>query len=392
VIRTFNKIIPALIAFCDTSFAAGENYHQSDFFFLLARSYWLKEFPLKMNVAKKIDSLLTSSWNKIETYNLKDQALLILAGMRYKTKEDSVNQKAIKQLESIRQSAIADDANGIRWKDISNSDDLDATGEETIAMLASAYEETGLSKNVVNGIIHWLLTSKQQHNWSTTKATAAVVDLLASYQASATGSPVVLNASINDSLLSVTDNLLTGQLFDFVQTQQFPSSIDLKKDNNAPVTGGFNYYYFTNTPPRESGGDVEISKQLFRFNSIANTWDVIDSTTTLKIADKIKTVITINTKRQLKYVFIDEKHAASLEPADPLSEYEYGKDFGYYRSVRDAGCQFFAEQIPSGISSISYETTVAKEGIFNNGIVSLQCMYQPQIRVYGEGGTIRVEE
>lgn len=392
VTGTFNKMMPSLIAFCDTSFVAGKYYLQSNLFFLLARSYWLKEFPLSVNVTKKVDSLLKSSWNKIEHYSLKDQSLLILAGMRYKTKEDSIHQKAIKQLESIRQLAIADDTNGVRWKDISNTDDLDATDEETIAMLASAYEETGTSKNIVDGIIHWLLTSKQQHNWSTTKSTAAVVDLLSKHQSSVTGNPIVLDASINDSLLSITDNLLTGQLFDFVQTQKFPPDIQLQKDNNTPTSGGFNYYYFTAMPPRENIVDVKISKQLFRFNSAGNTWAPIDSATTLKIADKIKTVVTIVTKRQLKYVFIDEKDAASLEPADPLSGYEYGKDFSYYRSVRDAGCQFFAEQIPSGISTISYETIVAKEGVFNNGSVSLQCMYQPQVRAYGQGEIIRIEK
>src|SRR5690606_29308878 len=119
-----------------------------------ARSYWLKKFPLPANVAKKVDSLLASSWNKIETYNLRDQALLILAGMRYKAKEDPIHQKAIRQLESIRQLAIADEVNGIRWKDISNTDNFDATDEETISTLASAYEETGDSKKVVDGIIH----------------------------------------------------------------------------------------------------------------------------------------------------------------------------------------------------------------------------------------------
>jgi len=392
VTGTFNKMTPSLIAFCDTSFVTGKYYRRSNLFFLLARSYWLKEFPLSVSVAKKLDSLLTASLDKIESYGLEDQALLILAGMRYKSKEDPIHQQAIKQLASIRQLAVTDDTNGVRWKDISNKDDLDATDEETIAMLASAYEETDTSKNIVDGIIHWLLTSKQQHNWSTTKSTAAVVDLLSKHEPSVTGNPIVLDASINDSLLSVTDNLLTGQLFNFVQTQKFPPAIYLKKDDHTSTRGGFNYYYFTATPPSENVADVKISKKLFRFNGAGNTWAPIDSATTLKIADKIKTVITIDAKRQLKYVFIDEKDAASLEPADPLSGYEYGKDFNYYRSVRDAGCQFFAEQIPSGISTISYETIVAKEGVFNDGIVSLQCMYQPQVRAYAQGEIIRIEK
>jgi alpha-2-macroglobulin len=111
---------------------------------------------------------------------------------------------------------------------------------------------------------------------------------------------------------------------------------------------------------------------------------------TLHIADKVKTVITIETPRQLNYVLIDEKRAAALEPADGRSGYRYGKGFGYYQSVRDAGYHFFVEKIPSGISTIEYETVVVSEGRFFNGLVSLQCMYQPAVKVYGAGQVLEV--
>jgi hypothetical protein len=117
---------------------------------------------------------------------------------------------------------------------------------------------------------------------------------------------------------------------------------------------------------------------------------LINENSVVKIGDKIKTIITIETPRQLKYVFIDEKRPAASEPADAASDYQYGKGFSYYRSVRDAGYQFFAEQVPSGISTLQYETVTAKEGIFSSGTVSLQCMYQPQLRAYGAGTMLTV--
>ena len=64
----------------------------------------------------------------------------------------------------------------------------------------------------------------------------------------------------------------------------------------------------------------------------------------------------------------------------------------YYKSVRDAGHQFFAEQIPSGISTIEYETIVVKEGTFKNGQISLQCMYQPAVRAYTAGEVMKVTQ
>jgi alpha-2-macroglobulin len=104
-----------------------------------------------------------------------------------------------------------------------------------------------------------------------------------------------------------------------------------------------------------------------------------------------KTIITIDAPKQLKYVFINEKRAATLEPVDAKSGYEYSKGFNYYKSVRDIGYQFFAEQIPSGISTLEYETVVAKEGKFFNGTIGLQCMYKPEVRAYGAGQTLAIK-
>ena len=385
----FDKILFALISFCDHAFSSKGNDGYQSTFYLLSRTYWLNEYPVPENIVHTADSVLNEAWKKVDSYNLGRQAYLINTSMRYKGKENIFYKKTIKQLESIRQLAIDDNINGIRWKDISNADDFESNDEETITQLAAAFEATDTSKNVVEGIMKWLLKSKEQHNWSTTKATASVVSLLNKYQSTATGVPMELSARPADSMLSVTDNLLKGQSFSFGQLEQFPAFINVKKISALTASGGFNYYYFTATPPvNENYTGVKISKQFFRLKS--GKWEMMDEKTILKIADKIKIIISISTPKQLKYVFIDDKRSAAAEPSDATSAYEYGRDFSYYKSVRDAGCQFFAEQIPSGISTITYETVIAKEGVFNNGPVSVQCMYQPQVRAYGAGIVFQV--
>ena len=80
-----------------------------------------------------------------------------------------------------------------------------------------------------------------------------------------------------------------------------------------------------------------------------------------------------------------------MEPSDASSGYEYGAGFGYYKSVRDQGYQFFAEKTPSGISTISYETVIAHEGLFYSGTSSLQCMYAPQMKAYCGGEVVVVK-
>ncbi len=389
----FKSLLPALINYCDAAFADTFNlYYGNALFYLYARAYWLKEYPISENNAAIREIVLTRAWKNVHSYSLNNQASLITASLLYKDKYPQFNKMAVAQLESIRELAITDNINGVRWKDISNSDDLNVSGEETIVNLAKAFEEIGSAKETVNGIIKWLLNAKQEHNWSSTKSTAEAVGLLQRNQSSVTGKPFTLSATINNTSVTVTDNLLKGELYSFVPQQQFEASTIIKKDSNNVTSGGFNYYYFTANPPvAASSNGVKISKRIYLYIAGNNQWQAVNESTILKIADKLKTIITIDAPKQLKYVFIDEKRAASSEPAAASSGYEYSEGFSYYKSVRDAGYQFFAEEIPSGISTIEYETVVSAEGIFSNGPVALQCMYQPQIRAYGNGIVLQVK-
>jgi alpha-2-macroglobulin len=389
----FISLLPSLINYCDAAFADTFNYYYGNtLFYLYARAYWLKDYPLSDNITAIGEIVLTKAWKNADSYSLNGQASLITASLLYKDKYPQFNKVAIKQLESIRQLAIADKINGVRWKDISNSDDLNNSGEETIVNIAKAFEEIGDTKETVNGIIKWLLNAKQEHNWSTTKSTAEVAGLLQRHQSFVTGVPAQFSASINNVFLTVTDNLLKGDLYSFTPLQQFAATAIAKKDNEAVATGGFNYYYFTANPPvAVNSNGVKISKRIYFYNTANNQWEAVNENSILKIADKLKTIITIDAPRQLKYVFIDEKRSAAGEPKDARSGYEYSKGFSYYKTVKDAGYQFFAEEIPSGISSIEYETVISATGIFSNGPVALQCMYQPQVRAYGTGIILKVK-
>jgi hypothetical protein len=110
------------------------------------------------------------------------------------------------------------------------------------------------------------------------------------------------------------------------------------------------------------------------------------------MADKVSVTITIETPNALRYVYIDDKRSAGFEPADIKSCYQYDKGLGYYKSVRDAGFQFFSEFIPAGRNEITYEMNVSQEGLFYNGLASLECMYNPGMNAYSKGVTIRVEK
>jgi alpha-2-macroglobulin len=387
--KRVSEFISKLVGYCDNRFVSGL-WDAESLQYLQARSYWLASQPLPGAARNKLDSLLSVWWKKADSYGIGRQALLISATLRYSGGTGNYQQLALQQLESIRQQAISDDGSGTRWKAVADQDDLNTLTEELIVNIAEAFETAGQSKETVKGIIKWLLQEKNDHEWSSTRSTAAVVSLLHRQQQVAMPAQQ-MRATINNTTLQVTDNLVAGSPYAFVQQAEtgFPSTITVQKSNTQPGAGAINYYYFTAHPLTDSSANVvRIGKQLRKYNAGTQKWDTLRNGEKIAIADKINVTITIDAPRFLPYVFISDSHAAGLEPTDASSGYEYGTGFSYYKSVRDAGFQFFAEKIPSGISTISYEMVVSAEGDFNNGPASLQCMYQPAVRAYSSSVTI----
>ncbi len=359
--------------------------------FLYARSYWMKLQPVPATVKYSMDSVLKIYWKNIDNYNIDKQATIIIISLRFGGDSGPFRDQAIRQLESIRQLAISDSSNGVRWKAVSNSDDLDRQEEETVARIAEAFETAGTSEDIINGIVKWILKTRSEHNWSTTKSTAAVVGLLQAPDMS--GASHQLTARTKDSVLSVTDNLFGGKTTGFLDLsgKKFPTELSINTGGTGGVTGGIKYYYFSSSPPNDSlNSVVKIHKTLSRYNTGSGVWEPMTGNSSLQIGDKVKTILTINTSRQLNYVFINDRRAAAMEPRQLESGYEYRDGLEYYQSIKDAAYLFFVDKIPSGIHHIEYETVINASGSFTNGPASLQCMYQPSVNTYSNVSNVVV--
>ncbi len=319
--------------------------------------------------------------------------MLVTATIKYYPTTNSLHKKATGLLESIRQLAIADTVNGIRWKDMADADDLSSTTEDWVMRIAEAFETAGHSEETIRGIIQWLLTAKKEHHWSSTKSTAEIIGLIGRHQKEIIGETKEIRVKMGTTEITVTDDLFSGNYYAFKPSNadNFPDEILAEKKSSTPVSGSMVFYYFTPDPPSGiENNAVKLSKSVLIQNSVSKQWEQIKESQKIKIADKIKIILSIEAPKQLSYVFIDDKRAACLEPVDGMSGYGYENHLSYYKSVRDEGFQFFFEKIPSGISNIQYELVAAKEGIFTNGISALQCMYQPELSAYSKGLKLEV--
>ncbi|WCT11042.1 MG2 domain-containing protein [Mucilaginibacter jinjuensis] len=359
-----------------------------DLYQLYALSYWIKDNPLPAGLSEKINSILESAWGVANTKSLEQQTLLIINSLRYCANGSIANAKAQQQLKNISQLAINDATNGLRWKAIADTEDLNNSAEETMALLAEAFELSGKYKEIQPGIVKWLLTTKQDEHWQTTKATAAAIDLLQKDKGTTFGETKAFSAQIENHNLAVSDGLLDGVPNALVKTKQMPASITLKQQGTN-TSGNLTWYYFAEPSKLDTlNKAVKLTKEFYT-NDKEKGWQKLSPGTLLKAGDEVRVKLIIETNQRLKFVHISDPRAAAFEPKENNSGYQYNNGFSYYRSVRDTGSEVFTEAIPKGISEITYDLVVAHAGEFASGPAILQCMYQPAMTAYS--GTEKIK-
>lgn len=380
-----SNFIKRLIAYTDSLFAT--NGTDGNLFGAYSRSFWKKDYPLNPGVIKKITTTLELAEKDINNRRLYDQALWIIVSLKYTTPDHQIYKKALTQLSNIQQRAINDERNGMRWKEISDGDDLSHSKEETIAMLYEAFTQAGQNTKIADGLSKWMLSAKQDYSWRTTTCTAAAIDMLKESATIKTSfMPDSVSAQVGNQQMNSSNGLLAGQRNQFISLNKV-SPVTVSANNT--VSGGITWHYFSaEAQADDANNKVKLKKTLFNYDMQKNTWVPLSDKPVLKIGEKIKIVLTVETAVSLRFVQLEDKRAGVFEPLDGSSGQQYQDGTNYYRSVRDAGQQLFIDLLPSGRTEFSYEVTVTQEGTFKNGAAMLQCLYNPGVTAYSNAMTI----
>jgi hypothetical protein len=390
---TYNTFLNKLINYCDADFLNNLQKKQmyDGLYYAYCRSYVMDIQPLSDSVSRIIKNMLRQQWNNSYSTSLHTQLLMIITSFKYAAGErDSLYINAASALQSLAQLAIADEQNGLRWKEIADADDLTTAAEETVALLSEAFALHQSNNNINKGILKWLMNAKNEHSWSSTKGAAAAINLLVKENNAVSAGTQSVQITLDKKSITASNDLLKGQTFDYMPAAAIPSMIQLHNQNNTAASGNVYRYYFTNAANAQGlNKEVLISKQWYKWNKGTNGWVLLLPHDTLTIADKILVELTVQNSRPLQYVFINDKRAAAFEPMENNSGYQYNGGISFYQSVRDIGHQFFIDFIPSGKHIISYELKVAQEGSFTNGIAMLQCMYRPDITAYSNNSSVQ---
>ena len=111
------------------------------------------------------------------------------------------------------------------------------------------------------------------------------------------------------------------------------------------------------------------------------------TTNTLKVGDRIKVRITIDSERDLDFVQVLDRRAACMEPVRQLSGYRYG----YYCSPKDYSTNYYFDMMPKGKRVVETEYFIDRAGTYETGTCTVQCAYSPEYRATAPSIVLKVQ-
>jgi hypothetical protein len=391
--------------------AQKENHlHALTVHYLYARSFFIDTYPIRANALDAFNYFLSQAagyWTTLDNNYLK--GMLALALHRY---NDTRTAKSI--IRSLDETAIHDKEAGMYWRNEQRGRQWYQSPVEMYALMVEAFDEIDYNRSRIEELQTTLLRHKQTHHWKTTKATAdAIYALLlpSSEQLSVEGaakspglSPLLVsNAADRLPVITVGSDTVAETPVEagtgYFKTAWYGSDIHLNMgriavDNpNAGIIWGAAYWQYLEQLKHITSAStgVGIRKQLFvKTNTSSGViLKQITPDAPIKVGDRITVRLEVSIDSDMEYVHLKDMRAAAFEPVNVLSGYRYQGGIGYYESIRDAASHFFIDHLPKGLYIFEYDLNATQEGVFSNGITTLQCMYAPEFSAHTEG--IRVE-
>ncbi|MFT3795304.1 MG2 domain-containing protein [Flavobacterium sp.] len=370
----------------------------SELHYLYTRSFYLAKYPVNEGTQKNIDRelrALQSGWLGLSLYE-KGMAALVL----YRFGEA---QTAHKILAHLKETASTHTDWGMYWKGNDTGHHWYQAPIETQALLIEAFSEISRDNQAIDEMKVWLIKSKQNRNWPTTKSTTEAI-----YALLLQGSDW-LSVKGNTEFKIGNEKILTQKLADnaaeaetgYLKLNWQPEDIkpemaqfSIQNKSTVPGYGGAYWQYFEDLDQIKSDGKsvLSVKKELYIKSNTNQHLQPIGQQNLPKIGSLVTVRLVITATENMEYVHLKDLRASCFEPVDVLSAYHWNSGLGYYQSTRDAATHFFFDAIAKGTYVIEYDIRVNNTGNFSNGISTIQSMYAPEFSSHTQGIRIHVPE
>ncbi|WP_273444665.1 alpha-2-macroglobulin family protein [Neolewinella agarilytica] len=363
---------------------------------------------VKVDPSEKVSEALAFYSERIAakwlSYGLYEQALI--ASTSVKTQQDATAKLIV---ESLRERAIRKDEFGMYWK-YGQGFRWQNLPIETHCRILEAFQLAGGTTDELDEMRLWLLTNKRTNRWSTTKSTAAAVFALLNTGTNwtdAPGKPLQVewpNTALKSSLASrvraaqASPEAATGAFSVSAAAGEIDNglaSVKVKNKDNRLVWGGV-YWQYTELAEKvvaSNDGPLTLSRELYRRvpTDDGMRLEPITADKPLAAGDRVTVRLILKSDREMDFVHLKDRRAATFEPIEQLSKYQYQNGLGYYQAPGDLATNFFIDHLPRGTFTLEYDLFTTYSGSFSNGLGRVQCMYAPEFGGNTGGARILVE-
>jgi hypothetical protein len=139
----------------------------------------------------------------------------------------------------------------------------------------------------------------------------------------------------------------------------------------------------------QSGSGITVKREILVTGKSGNSpYTVLSSSSDLKVGDRIKVRITIETTRDIDFVQVVDRRAACMEPVRQLSGYHNGA----YVSPKDFATYYYYGGLAKGKYTMETEYFVDRAGQYETGTCTVQCAYAPEYRATAPSTTLTIKE
>ncbi|MBY0535969.1 MAG: hypothetical protein K2P88_08975 [Chitinophagaceae bacterium] len=347
------------------------------------------------NTLKWILKSIATGWNNQSIYN---KARIALAAHRLGDKA-----LAAAALKSIDQFALTDPELGMYWKENSARLYRSYGGVETQSAAIEAYATIQPDAAKITALQQWLLLQKQTRDWGTGSSTAEACYALLYNKANLASENRKIKITMGSTSFESNENSAPGGYFkEVIPAKNVKPSLGAIQvsvsgsQSNSPSWGAVYWQYFTDAANvKDIAAGMSLKKQVYKVSKTAKgeSLELVTENNALKVGDRIRVKLMINSTRSFDYVQLKDTRSASMEPPlkDALSGYKWNKGLSYYQSFKDTRVEFYFDNLPKGSFTVEYDVFITHTGTFNNGITEIQCLYAPEFKAYSGVGRFQVE-
>ncbi len=378
------------------------------------------------------DSLMKVMVKHPENLDLEQRALAAIVLHKAGKKKD-----ALRYLESVKQFLVTNDE-GLTYFEfpegsftsINRKQHIHVQAMEALMMLdptATSHSASGVGGLAVDGMRRYLLRHKRTSEWDTpvNSANAVYALLLNNAGFLQQGSDATLTLSGKDgkhplpeeesSFGFIRQRMDIGQAASpqanksashqaqgvasaSVSLSAVPKTLTVEKRGDHESWGGIYAQYLAPVSDvQSSSSGLNIRRDLSPYTKAAQHFARQQKSLlggqgeSLSVGSRIHVRYVIEADRDYEYVAVNVPRAATLEPANQLSGYQWSHGLGYYRAVRDASTQYFIDYLPRGTYVIEEELLVERPGEYSTGIATIQCLYAPEFSAHTADAKVRVK-